>query len=51
MSSTDGKMQDAQTDTALLELEAEIYKVMGMNESLVDLYMSSHYSWKWKTSN
>lgn len=33
----------------MLNLEGEVYKMIGADANLIDLYMSSHLSWKWKT--
>jgi hypothetical protein len=42
----DLKKQDRQTDHILLDTEMELYKLLGMNSNLVDIWRLVHNDWK-----
>jgi phage anti-repressor protein len=44
----DLKKQDRQTDMILIKTEMEIYKRLGLNPGIVDIWESVHHNWKAK---
>lgn len=45
----DLKRQDRQTDNQIILVELAIYKLLGVDESLLDLWKEVHNSWFWKS--
>jgi len=40
--------QDKQTDSEILKLEMELYKALGVNEQIVDMWKTTHDKWYYK---
>jgi hypothetical protein len=46
--STDLEQQDRQTDEPIIELEFEIYKILGVHEDVLSAWRSVHGEWRFK---